>query len=197
MKPRLTRLFGVSALLLVALALTGETVLEKPGNSNDVLRGDYALTLAQLCAGGKEGLGSALTRSTPGTFMTLTIRGILSYNGDGTGSFKGQQLYIGQSAADRRKLRLAHEEINCKVTYAVGPKGTVTQDMSDCSITVLAGHGIRETIMQTGIRLEGQIAKTGGTLIFSDTAPNPETLTLVGHGTFRRICGRSGSAVEM
>ncbi len=196
---------GASAILFFFLfCVSSETMakgfLKTQGNLNKRLRGEYALTLTSLCAADSEGFGENLERlSIGGTNPVFAVQGKLWYNGNGSGRFEGQQLFMGPTILNPNTFPIRQEGMNCDFTYEVNPDGSFTQEMGSCQSPILAGPNSGTIITQNGIIIKGQIGPWKQTLIFQDTSPNIEIVdrSAIPLPTVNRICGRSGTAVRV
>src|SRR3990172_2257420 len=98
---RLAGLIGIALLLLIALALAGGSLALADDDLNARLHGEYAVTQIHFCvqanvpgqvfAGLQVPSGGATTR-------TLSNEGVLTFNGDGTGTIAGKSLSMNHNA---------------------------------------------------------------------------------------------------
>jgi hypothetical protein len=184
----------------IALLLIGrEAIAENEPNLNRLLRGRYATTQVQTCLQNRDGFGEnfVVLGTFPAASFNIFTRSIVNYNGDGTGTVTdGESINLINDAAPVGSLPVGQSQFTCNLTYTVNADRSFTEAQS-CNGTILSGSAVGQTFSQTGIQFQGQIAQGRRTLLRSDTIPSVETNTLSTFGTFRRICGRSGTAIKL
>jgi hypothetical protein len=167
------------------------------GNPNARLKGEYTFTLKRTCVNAPSFSQTLIPTGFPIT-RDGTVHGIVIYNGDGTGTYSHVLLDI-NTAPGVGQLPLVHGEITCDLTNSVRPDGSFTQALSNCSFRVFSGGpGPNATGTINGIQNEGQILPGGQTLLFFDTNPAVETITVQtpSFNESQRICNRSGTAIR-
>ena len=185
--------FAVAALVLITLPL--QSMAQQQRGLNNRLKGDYAFTMARDCIQNTAGFADPppLTLLSNGNVSTrgASIVGIITYNGDGTGTSMSTNLQINHTFPS---VSQSHNE--CDITYAVNPDNSYTEDL-ECSGMIDAGPsaGVPFTLMGGG--RQGQIGRGGKTLLIIDTESNVETLILSESVTRLRICWRSGHAIKI
>lgn len=183
--------FAVAVLVVLILPL--QSMAQSQQGLNNRLKGDYAYTLVRDCIQNVAGFGPppALNLLSAGTTRGASIVGVLTYNGDGTGTSMYTILQINNTA-----ISVNQSQTTCDITYAVNTDNSYTEQLS-CSGTVLAGPSEGQTFTITGIGRQGQIAQGGQALLIADIETNVETLNLSTSGPFKRICARSGHAIKV
>lgn len=199
---RLAGPIGIAPLLLIALALAGGSLALADDHLNAQLHGEYAFTQIHFCVQTNvpgEVFGPSFAVPSHGaTTRTLSNEGVLTFNGDGTGTFAGKTLSINQTGPGA--IPVSEADFICPLTYTVNPDGSFTTQLG-CSGTILSGAGAGSTYTISGMGLTGQLGRGGQIFIANDTNPNVETFTFTPPGGttlfFERICGRSQTAIRM
>jgi hypothetical protein len=201
---RLKPFFGAVGLLAFAIVFVGVgSQVEAKKDLNKRLRGDYDLSLIGVCA--VDGLGFdpvTLRRQADGVSINAALRGILHFNGDGTGTFVHERLrnITNQNAVG--DFSLIQAEGTCDVGYNVNADGSFSQRMS-CVSTLLKGQAgpspsFPQTLTEPEFQLDGRIGPQGNVLILGGTNPVVEEVTFSPPPLhLKRICGRSGTAVRV
>ena len=191
-------------LLLVAPLLLGGSIAQAEGDLNARLKGEYAFTQIHFCVSTRvsgQHFGPGFSVPSGGaTTSTRSNEGILTFDGQGTGSFDGKTLTINHSATGSGALPVSEAEFTCPLTYAVNADGTFTTHLA-CSARGLSGAGAGTPSTVTGLELHGQLQDGGRLFIANDTRPNVETVTSTSSdgvtSEFERICGRSQTAIKV
>ena len=184
--------FAVAVLVLITLPL--QSMAQSQQGLNKRLKGDYAFTMARDCIQTEFGFGSPPTFNllSPGTTREASLAGMITYNGDGTGTLMYTILQINNTFPS-----VIQSQTTCNITsYTVNPDNSYTEDLT-CSGTIDAGPSASQTFTITGLGNQGQIGRGGQTLLIMDIETNVETITLSASGTRMRICGRSGHAIRV
>lgn len=183
--------FVVAVLVLITLPL--QSMAQSQQGLNHRLKGDYAFTLVRDCIQTAAGFAPppALTLLSPGTTRGASIVGMITYNGDGTGTSISTTLQVNNTA-----ISVSQSQSTCDITYAVNPDNSYTEQLT-CSGTILAGPSAGQTFTITGSSRQGQIAQGGQALLIAGIETNVETVNLSTSGTRQRICGRSGHAIKV
>ena len=183
--------FVVAMLVLITLPL--QSIAQQQRGLNNRLKGDYAFTMARDCIQTVDGFGSfpTLNLLSDGTTRGASIVGIITYNGDGTGTSMSTNLQINHTFPS-----VSQSQATCDISYTVNPDNSYTEDL-ECSGMIDAGPsaGVPFTLMGGG--RQGQIGRGGKTLLIIDTESNVETLILSESVTRLRICWRSGHAIKI
>jgi hypothetical protein len=210
---RLAGPIGIASLLLIALALAGGSLALADGDLNARLHGEYAFTQIHFCVQTNvsgQNFGDPLFGQVPpippfqvpaggATTRTLSNEGVLTFNGDGTGTFAGKSLSMNHNVTGPGAIPVSEADFTCSLTYTVNLDGSFTTQV-ECSGTILSGGGAGLTFTTSGTELNGQLGQGRKIFIANDTNPNVETFTLTppaGDLVFKRICGRSQTAIRM
>ncbi len=200
MRSIMLRLTGIGCLVLIVLLLGGRPAAQAQNPVSQRLQGDFRAAFTATCVQDPVGFDDNL-RSLSGTSVTsfqANLKGVLHYNGDGTGTFEHHRLvFIGTTPAQS----LFEADGTCSFTYAVNPDGTFSQLM-DCTSTILKGTvPPGQIITETGMLVEGRIGEGLGhkILILTNTSPSQFVFTRSGPplATLKRICGLNGLAHEI
>jgi hypothetical protein len=168
-------------------------------NLNARLHGDYAINATLACVQNQLGFGPGpdLELLGPANTRTITVHGVLTFNGDGTGTVQARSLAVLHSQAFlvTGGQPVGESEFSGDVSYTVNPDGTFTAELA-VSGQVLSGISAGLTLDISDIVRQGRIAQGGRALIISNTVANVETV-VIGATTFKRICGRAGAALKI
>lgn len=200
------RVFLMSSMVLIALTVGGSVVgAQGAENLNSHLRGDYAFTWTRVCVqvNLNQMFGSMASPfavpSGGATTRTSTIKGVFTYNGNGTGSVTGTELQIFHNMTLAGQTPVAQGSFTADLLYTVNPDRSFTQELINLNGTVLTGGivPIGTMVSTEGIHIEGQIAPNRQVLLLGDVSPNTEVFRVPAFNAAReRICGRSGSAIR-
>ncbi len=187
-----------AATVLVALLLTlaaAGTPAWAGGNADALLKGDYYLSLTQVCSlGGPAGFTDPPDLQPIQGFapiVPIILTGTLSYNGDGTGTFEGTSLPLFPGPQPPSGLR--QDQFTCNTTYSVGADRGVSQQFA-CVALPLTGP-LAGIPFNVDFEVQGQLGQGRQTVVFGDTDINQETLTTP--VPVKRICGRAGAAQKI
>ena len=178
--------------LLVAILIlisNGAAAGEAP---NARLHGQYAFTQIHFCAQtnvpGEDFIGPNLTVPPGGvTMSTRSNEGFLTFDGNGAGSFDGRTLTMNHNAGPGA-VPMTEGPFTCPLTYTVEPDQSFTTNL-------ICVNAAGQPIL-TGLQLHGQLQSGGRLLIANDTQRNVETVISLA-GVFKRICGRSQTAIRV
>lgn len=196
----------MAATVICGLAPWGVTVTEA---QNEALRGTYDLTFTRTCS---VEVGDAGGTSIPlggAAFGPFYLRGRITYDGSGGGSFEGQQAIPGagttgsgiSTGPGTLQIIFTQADLSgCALSYAVGADGSVSQELNNCSLTFNFGANQGGTGTLSGVLFPGQLSLDGTVVVLSYTGINPETITfltgpLAGQSE-TRICHGSGLATS-
>jgi hypothetical protein len=187
--------------LLPMFVLAGSTLAEaksKKENMNRLLRGDYVFTTTRTCVQNEQGFGVGFDLLSPAVVRNYAGRGIIHFNGDGTGTMDINQLGISPNLVATGQMPVTENIGTCDSTYNVHPDKMFTYEAA-CSGTILSGYLAGETFDINGIAGVGQIDQTGRILLLSGAMETSiETINLSPSGMiFERICNRAGTAVKV
>ena len=148
---------------------------------NGALRGDYSLTNARTCQLLND-IGAPL-----GVELQIVVRGTITYDGAGAGSFDGQALAVNASGE-------TPTQHTCSVTYTVNSDGSFTQQLN-CNLTFTATAA---TATLNGIQQQGRLSLDGTVVLLSDTETNVEIFTPISPpgAIQQRRCNSSGVATS-
>ncbi len=198
--PRLVRF---TLLVFVALSLMGGVSQEEEVRRNARLRGEFDFTNTRSCVSNRARSRIAIALLA-GTWAKETVsRGMITYNGDGTGSLEADWLEKRNLVPAASGRSMSGGIVTCDLSYRVYPDGSFTQE-AICESETLTGPGAGEAWLIEDIRMEGQITMRGKFMMLSDTAPNVEFLTRLWPETEpperapvrKRVCHRSSYAVS-
>lgn len=169
-------------------------------NLNSLLRGQYALSNHFACVGSSQGFAENSSRLGDGSSSTAATRGIVTYNGDGTGSVtEGHMLGVIHDATSAGKIPVFQTDYTCNLTYTVNPGLWVTFNRT-CNGKVVTGPLAGATYTSSGTQNTGQMSSDGTMILLSDTERNVETAAISFQGkdfTNYSICNRSGMEVKL
>jgi hypothetical protein len=161
------------------------------------LRGDYQLSLTQVCVNAQsfgEGLGAI---PSPGSTDHFAWQGVLRYREDGTVTLldPADLLVI-------NKFGVIVSTAKCEMTFTVdGPTDQHFTQSGECDGLIRDPSFLvpdETTFLITGIELEGHVSRSGKKILFSDTKSNIETLSLSnGVPGNPRICTAFGKAIRL
>jgi hypothetical protein len=199
----ITSIFAASLVLLVAGSATAQF---DRGNSNGLLQGTYRYTMVVTCSRSGEFTDLPDLRPIGGGFqVTSHTTGLITYDGRGQAheDQRGIVIFPGPYSPNSESVTIGPivwDQQHCDWTYKVNRDRTFTQG-GDCRGVDKYGPvalGIPgEEVLNTGIKLEGQIGARGQVLIWNQVAPTIETLTTNTGFSTKQVCGYSGTAVRV
>lgn len=201
------QLWLASALMLAVVWAWVSPVGADPQNLNRLLRGDYAFTGEAACLVSPIGFSPdfiplpvnptppPLTLG-PSFIRSFTIKGIRTYNGDGTGTAHatGTQIF---HPGPGQGPRAAEFEVDVKFDYNVSPDRSFTLETTSVTGTVTAGLGTGSTFAISPLHFTGHMSKDRKTLVLTTKEPDVEIHTFftppdpTPTGQDFRICHRS------
>lgn len=132
-----------------------------------------------------------------GNTRTITVDGVIRFNGDGTAFLQARALTIfhnpGASAPGGQPV--SESEFSGNVAYTVNPDGTFTAELA-VSGEVLSGQAAGQPLEISNIMRQGRIGQGARSVLLSNTFANVENVE-TGSTSFKRICGRSGAALKI
>ena len=177
--------------ILFLLAFVTSDSIAGPGSN---LRGVYTISGIRTCVQTAE-LGfnetSQFQLNDPATTRTYHVKGLLTLNGNGTGTLTARMIQINHQNVNVGNYPLTVTESVCTVEYKPLPDGTLEMKFPSCPSRVLIGFGapydanVQEPVVSVSISSDRSL------LLFSDTEPDIEFVSTVPFGNFERICGRN------
>jgi len=215
MKHALRQFEWLTPLFLIALLVGGGSPAEAQYQSGR-LQGDYAFSTHFTCVDTTAGFTDdpltlapdfiLVNPSPPSPGFTRraasSSRGIISFNLDGTATQTFSSTFVSLSHASTPPSTIfrpvSESENECDHNYVVHPGGTATVQGS-CTGTTVAGGGIGNTSITTGVAFNLLIVQGGNVLLTAPThPPGIRTVTITtpsgGMTTFQRVCASSGVA---
>lgn len=197
---RIAKSMLLSGFALICAAVAPPEVVA--ANANAHLRGSYAFTTARTCTNSSSPiLPSTYAVGPAGVFRQASSdKGIMTFNGDGTGSSAGSSTTMDISSPSGPLLTVS--TFTTTFDYAVNPDGTVDVTTTSNTFESIFGRGAGDSGTVSGQRGRLQISH-GNTMLVS--APSGsfsvETLSftpLSGPPFARyRICVRSTTAAKL
>ena len=173
---------GSSALIAV-LAAAPATAQSR----TEQLRGDYAFTDSTVCLNSPGGFSSTLVPMGTTSSITFSFTGVLTFNGDGTGSLTARGDFLnpgGASAGDS----------TADFTYSVAADRTVTFDQGTTSTTFVAGASMGTVTVSNIPALVGHLSSDRKSIVLGSFKPGVEDVST---GALHRICHRSRTAIRI
>ncbi len=195
------RSIAVTLLFIIPTLFAGGSLAEADHskNLNRLLRGDYPFTVFRSCVqtGASPGFNEDLSLLTNASYRTTVLAGILSYNGDGTGSavyrFNNMNFANSPAGIPAGSFAVNGGETTCTIdNIVVNSDRSFTQDLA-CEGSIDIGGGEGNPFFVTGIMWEGQISKNRQVLTLHSTIDNVET----SNNAVDRICMISGTALKV
>jgi len=206
-KRRIIRSFVFVGLVLVfALSLVSQS-----GAKDKHLKGEYALVGQATCL--THWLVNPQGSNTSTYFVhTASAQGIVTFNGDGTGSGRVYSVDItlpiytpipmGSYWSDPTTPGiLGHTSTNVvefQFTYTVAPDGAISRTITNLEGTITSGPSTGKTFTQDPFTLTGFVSKDKGTILLSSVPGQTEDLTTeifnpdgTHYGTQQQECHRS------
>ena len=188
--------------VLAACCVGPGAAIAGPANDfNARLNGDYAFVQTRVCsqgAAGAQGIDENLVLLSPNSTRTTALRGVMSFDGRGSGTFHSDELQLNASITSTSQQQTGGAASTCELTYAVDAGGRALINLVNCTATGVSGAIIGLHFTATDIALDGDLSTDGKTLLLSDVAPPVSTVTTVETGRVSvRVCSRSGTAVRV
>ena len=171
------------------------------------LRGDFAFTGSTVCV--NSGANFAFTPPTPPLGFTAdlvpigpsfvntnSVQGVLTFNGDGTGSSVSRFVSLGNPGA------AGAFDSSVQFTYSVATDGTLTIDNGpSISVTVAGPNTGQQSRISDVPTFIGRLSSDGKSLTFATFNPGVETVTRVVPApevvTTLRICHRNRIGIRI
>jgi hypothetical protein len=192
MKINLARCMVASVLLAAAGHAGAEDDSKENADHNKKLKGDYAFVAMHSCINSPSGFGPPplLTALGATTASQTTSQGVITFNGDGTGTI------IGRNAATNSTPNtvnpLTQTVFKCALTYQLSGDGAYASEYScDGQVTLGVGSRIGLTYTTSSVLSAGYL--TGKLLVTGNTDLAVESSTYNGVIT-PRICHRVSTA---
>ena len=183
--------------VLVHFVFWGIPTLSIAGpNISKLLMGDYSLVSTLSCATSPSGFDADLIRIGNGGSYNAHVTGILSFDGNGNGSFDGDVLVLDHAQAGDGMVPLTPATVTSEFTYTVNTNESFNIDQVS-TVTRTGGTQIGLVTIVDNILTEGQIGSQRNILVMGDTKPNVEVITFPNGSTVDRICGRSVIAIKI
>jgi hypothetical protein len=182
------------------------TLAVAPGAAGDRdfnlrLRGDYAFVQTRVCsqgAPGAPGINENLVLLSPNTLRTTALRGVMSVDGQGGGTFRSDELQLNAGITNPGQQQVGGATSTCELSYAVDADGHVEILLTGCTATGVSGVITGQHFTSSGAAMDGQLSADRKTLLLSDVDAQVSTVTAVETGlTSVRVCGRNGTAVRI
>lgn len=199
-----TALFGCMALFATMAASADDDQ-----GSSRTLKGSYAFSASASCVFSSATLGPVYIPPlgfTPNfvpighaSANSFSSNGVLTFNGDGTGSSTGRTITIGDpDPGDSGATNGIDNSSN--FTYTVADDGTFTFAQGPITSTFVAGPRVGIQTSTTGVPpAVGHVSRDKKTLVFGSFDPAVESTTRLDLGVVEsvRICHRSNTAVRI
>jgi hypothetical protein len=187
--------------VLLGVALIAVPVAVKAGGSDARLNGDYAFVQTRVCsqgAPGAPGIDEHLVLLSPNSTRTTAVRGVMGFDGRGGGALRFDELQLNASVTGTGQQQTGGTTGTCGLGYAVDADGHVVIDVLGCTATGVSGVVAGQHFTASDSSLEGALSADGKTLLLSDVAAHPSTVTTVETGLVStRVCSRNGTAVRI
>jgi hypothetical protein len=165
------------------------------------LNGDYAFAQTRVCsqgAPGAQGIDETLVLLSPNSTRTSALRGVMRFDGQGSGTFHSDELQLNASITGTGQQQTGGSATTCDLSYAVDANGHVVINLVGCTATGVSGAIIGLHFTASDISLDGHLSADGKTLVLSDVAAAVSTVTTVETGLVSvRVCSRTGTAVRV
>jgi hypothetical protein len=177
---KLMKIIGITLLLNFVILLVGMPN-SNASEYNSILKGEYVFTGNFSCAWGPfgDGFNPDLSRDANGYESSANIQGVLTFNGDGTGSLIYTALAIRHLYYKEDNSPVMQASALGTLLYNVNEDKTFTVDIEITS-TPLEGPYAGTTITVSGVEWDGWIVQGNQILSMYNTRPN---ITIVTVGT--------------
>lgn len=156
-----------------------------------LLHGDYAITGAATCLISASGFNPDLTPKGPSNVSSFNVQGVITFNGDGTGTEQARNVVVIHSILPSGTPSVRSDEFTTPFTYTVAPDRTFTLLFGPIEGTELTGTRAGQTFTIPSVPAVGLIAKGGKSATLATDTPNVEVITFSTGERFPRICQRS------
>jgi len=182
--------------LINLLFIAAYTFSLEAADLNHMLKGDYKLVVTLTCVSSPNGFNENLTRIGDGKVISAHTNGIVTFDGDGNGTFDGSVLVIDPVKLNAGDAPVTPADTTGTFTYTVNTDGSY-EDNKVLTVTNTGGpsQGVTRTI--NNILVDGQLSANGEMILLHDSKPNIEVITLPNESTVDRICGRTGTAMKI
>jgi hypothetical protein len=184
----------LASTVLLGLQASGNDgdAVGKSFDPNRLLRGDYAFVSTQNCVMSPAGFAAPplFTPLGPTTSQSTTTGGVVTFNGDGTGSVTGRSTSIVTNVITSTPT---FSSVSCAVNYQVGSRGAY-RAVQNCSGTSLSGTAAGTAFTVSPMRSTGFLRND---LLL--TASDGLVLEIVSSGgvSTPRLCHRSTSTSKI
>ena len=191
---KLMKIIGITLLLNFVSLLVGMPN-SNASDYNSILKGEYVFTGNFSCAWGPFGGGfnPDLSRDANGYESSGNSHGVLTFNGDGTGSVIYTTLAIRHLYYKEGQYPVRQGSALGTLFYNVNEDKTFTVDM-EYTITPLEGPYAGTTITISGVEMDGWIVQGNQILSIYNTRPNIHIVTLETEEPQEEICGTNITA---
>ena len=184
------------AVLINLLFIAANTFSLKAADLNHMLQGEYKLVLTLSCVFSQNGFNANLTRIGNGGSIESHVNAIVTFDGNGNGTYDGSVLSIDHSETGDGMVPVTPGDITGEFTYTVNTDGNYN-DNKVLTVTNTGGPNVGLTRIINDIFADGQLSSNGEILLVHDSKPNIEVLTFPNDATVERICGRTGTAMKI
>lgn len=151
------------------------------------LRGDFAFTDSTVCVNSLSGFTN-LVPNGPSSVLTFSFTGVLTFNGDGTGSLSARGVFLNNPGA------ASATDSTADFTYSVAADRTLTFDQGTTSSTFVAGPSTGQTTTISAIpTLVGHMSSNRKSIVLGSFDPGVEVVS----SGLQRICHRSRTAIRI
>jgi hypothetical protein len=192
---KLMKIIGITLLLNFVILLVGMPN-SNASDYNSILKGEYVFTGSYSCAWGGFGNGfnPDLSRDANGYENSANIQGVLTFNGDGTGSLIYTALAIRHLYYKEDNSPVMQASALGTLLYNVNEDKTFTVDIEITDSTPLIGPYAGATVTISGIEWDGWIVQGNQILSIYNTRPNIHIVTLETEEPQEEICGTNITA---
>ena len=186
---KLMKIIGITLLLNFVILLVGMSN-SNASEFNSILKGQYIYSQTMSCASGPigDGFNPDLSRSADGDSRTMFVQGIMTFNGDGTGSLIYTLLAIRHLYYKEDNYPVRGASALGTLLYNVNEDKTFTVDIEITS-TPLEGPYAGTTITISGVEWDGWIVQGNQILSIYNTRPNIRIVTVGTEEPREDICG--------
>jgi hypothetical protein len=186
----------LTTVLINLLFIAANTFSLEAADLNHMLQGDYKLAVTMSCVISRNGFNADLTRIGNGSSFNSHVNGILTFDGNGNGTYNGSVLSINHANAGDGMAPVTPGDFSGAFTYTVNTDGNYNDNKV---LTVTNTGGPDEGLIRilNGISVDGQLSSNGEILLVHDSKPNIEVITLPDQSEVDRICGSTGTAIKI
>jgi hypothetical protein len=135
---------------------------------------------------------------SPNSLRTTALRGVMSFDEDGSGTFRSDELQLNASITNTGQQQVGGATNICELAYTVDADGHVSIVLTGCAATGVSGLIKGQHFAASPVATDGHLSADGKTLLLSDVDAPVSTGTAVETGlTSVRVCSRTGTAVRI